>query len=309
MKVNIPNLKALGDNISTTDALTMLICILEFKVHKLSIGKTDNAVDDIDIIAMQMTGKILKSMRTLILVCSIGRDYASACALLRIVVDNISVYNLIYANEDPIEKEYRHYLYVLDGICVRESQMKKDIEDRGNITKDDLEKLQNQYKDTRDADSSIKQFCIDKLNNHTYAKVYPDFHEQCISNNNWKFKDTNFKKDVRQNQYSWKDLYSNLNLEDDVVSFISLYLSQFVHGLILSNINLTGVEENFEPILSITTALLSTIQKDLEVRCPNNDALFSDFMCSPWGSELLQYVDIEHITQYSEGKYPNDKTI
>ena len=234
MKVNIPNLKALGNDISTAEALTMLICILEFKVHKLSIGKTDNAVDDIDVIAMQMTGKILKSMRTLILVCSIGRDYASACALLRIVADNISVYDLIYANTNPIEKEYRHYLYVLDGICLRESQMQKDIEDRGNITKEDLEKLQNQYKGTRDADSSIKQFCIDKLNNHTYAKVYPDFHEQCISNNNWKFKDTNFKKEIRQNQYSWKDLYSNLNLEDDVVYLLG-FISRLGFDIVLFN--------------------------------------------------------------------------
>ena len=149
MKVIIPGLKALGENITTADTLGMLVCLLEYKVSVLKVGKIENCADDIDEIGLQIVSKILRSLRTLIKICSSGQDYVSACALLRMIADNISVYKLIYAIDDPLDKEYRHYLYVLDGISMRESLMQNDIEDEGHISQDDLETLRRQYKEIR----------------------------------------------------------------------------------------------------------------------------------------------------------------
>lgn len=295
MKVIIPGLKALGENITTADTLGMLVCLLEYKVSVLKVGKIENCADDIDEIGLQIVSKILRSLRTLIKICSSGQDYVSACALLRMIADNISVYKLIYAIDDPLDKEYRHYLYVLDGISMRESLMQNDIEDEGHISQDDLETLRRQYKEIRHSDSSVKQFCIDILNRHSYAVLYPDFHKQSLSYRNWKFKDKICVKNINHNKYSWQELYSGLNLKNDVVEFLSSFLSQFVHGLIISNISIQETNDDFEPILSIAIALLGTIQKDLESRCPNSDELFSGFIASQWGGEVLQYIDREQI--------------
>lgn len=295
MKVIIPGLKAFGEHITTADTLRILVCLLEYKVSVLKVGKIENCADDIDEIGLQIVAKTLRSLRTLVKVCSSDQDYVSACALLRMITDNISVYKLIYTNEDSVEKEYRHYLYVLDGISMRESLMLNDIEDEGHISQDDLEKLQRQYKEIRQSDSSVKQFCIDILNRHLYAALYPDFHKQSLSSRNWKFKDKICVKEINRNKYSWQELYSGLNIKKDVVKFLSSFLSQFVHGLIVSNISVQETDDEFEPILSIAIALLSTIQKDLETRCPNSDELFSGFISSKWGREMLQYIDPEQI--------------
>lgn len=299
MKVSIPELEKLGKNITTSDSLIMLICLLEYKVHHLRDGKTENTIDDIDCIAMQMASKILKSLRTLVSVCTTNFDYASACALLRMVADNISVYTLIYANHDSTELEYRHYLYVLDGLSVRESLMKDEIEDNGHISKEDLQNLKLQYSSTRSSDQLSKDFCINKLNKHIYATEYPQFHKQSISNRNWKFKNkievANDKKVKTENQYSWKELYSLLNLNKDIVSFFSSFLSQHIHGLILSNINTNEDQCNFEPIISIAISLLGCIQKDIDSRCPNSNELFTGFMTSKWGYELGGYIDVDYI--------------
>lgn len=299
MKVLVPGLEKFGKNVTTSDQLIMLICLLEYKVHHLREGRTENAIDDIDCIAMQMASKILKSLRTLVSVCTTNSDYASACALLRMVADNISVYNLIYANNDSTELEYRHYLYVLDGLSVRESLMKNEIEDNGNISREDLENLKQQYSNTRSSDLSSKDFCINKLNKHIYATQYPQFHKQSIFNKNWKFKNkigvANDKKVKTENQYSWKELYSLLNLNEDIVSFFSSFLSQHIHGLILSNINTNEEQCDFEPIISIAISLLGCIQKDINSRCPNSDELFRGFMSSKWGDEMLGYIDYENL--------------
>lgn len=295
MKVIIPGLKAFGEHITTADTLRILVCLLEYKVSVLKVGKIENCADDIDEIGLQIVAKTLRSLRTLVKVCSSDQDYVSACALLRMITDNISVYKLIYTNEDSVEKEYRHYLYVLDGISMRESLMLNDIEDEGHISQKDLEKLQRQYKEIRQSDSSVKQLCIDILNRHSYAVLYPDFHKQSLSSRNWKFKDKICVKEINRNKYSWQELYSGLNIKKDVVKFLSSFLSQFVHGLIISNISVQETDDEFEPILSIAIALLSTIQKDLETRCPNSDELFSGFISSKWGREMLQYIDPEQI--------------
>ena len=299
MKVSVPGLEKLGKTITTSDSLIMLICLLEYKVHLLREGKTENAIDDIDCMAMQMASKILKSLRTLVSVCTINLDYASSCALLRMIADNIAVYRLIYANGDLTEQEYRHYLYVLDGLSMRESLMKDEIEDEGNISEEDFEKLKRQYSSTRSSDLSSKDFCIKKLNNHIYATQYSLFHEQSISNRNWKFKNktavAKTKKVKVENQYSWKELYCLLDLKSDIESFFSSFLSQHIHGLILSNINTNEKQCDFEPIISIAISLLGCIQKDIEIRCPNSEEFFSSLMRSKWGDEMLGYIDYENL--------------
>ena len=86
--------------------LASILSLLEYETQWLIKSHTTNNIDDIDGFALQIIAKCLKSLRTLSVICTSCEDYPSANSVLRMVIDSIAVYNIVYANLD-IESQSR----------------------------------------------------------------------------------------------------------------------------------------------------------------------------------------------------------
>ena len=218
--------------------LASILNLLEYETQWLIKSHTANNIDDIDGFALQIIAKCLKSLRTLSVICTSCEDYPSANSVLRMVIDSIAVYNIVYANLDIEERKYRHYLYIKDSIATRLSLMEEKIENTGGISEEEFAELQKQYEDTAASDRLVLQHCDEILSKHSYSSLYPEFHHQSLVNSNWRYKEKVYKSNVNKNRYSWEDLYVSLYSRKDIYTFISSHLSQFVHGLCVSNITI-----------------------------------------------------------------------
>lgn len=244
--------------------LNIILNLLENKTAKVYDKHQNNDIDDIDGFGMQIFCRIIKSLRTLLSICTSSKDYPVANNVLRMIADSVSVYKLIYTSKDHDEKLFRHYLYILDGLSTRNSLMQCDLDNNDKMNQDDFIRLKKKYESTRQSDEGAIKYCKEKLNNHIYSKTYPEFHIQSVENYNWRYKDTVYKKNVNKNRYSWEELYKLLNIPNNIPSFISSYLSQFAHGFCMSNILLDESDEIFTPILSFAFVFAGILKNEFE---------------------------------------------
>lgn len=234
---------------NTGESLEFIVEVIERKLQTTQYKHQSNNIDDIDGFGLQIFDKILTSLKTLISICNKSKDYPAACNLLRMIADSLSTYKLIYSSKDIEEKKFRHYLYVLDGITSRKKLMQNDISNDGTLSVNEFKQLLKQYESTRQSDNDAIKHCNEKLNNHIYSQNYPEFHKLSINKCNWRYKDK-VSSSINKNRYSWGDMYRLLGLPNYFISFISLHLSQYSHGLCVSNLIHPKGENDFTPILS-----------------------------------------------------------
>lgn len=258
--------------------LTSILSLLDIKTQWLLRLHTVNNIDDIDGFALQIINKCLTSLKTLSTICTLCKDYPSANTVLRMVIDSISVYNIVYATSDAEEREYRHYLYVKDSITARMSTMEEKLENNGSISAEDFDKLQKQYEDTTKSDRAVVQYCDSILSKHTYSGLYPEFHQQALEHCNWRYKDKVFRSKVNKNRYSWEELYILFDSRKDIQTFISTHLSQFVHGLCVSNIAIEESEENFAALLSFGLVAAGKLRDFLKLLFPDDTIIYAEYL-------------------------------
>lgn len=257
--------------------LASILSLLEYETQWLIKSHTANNIDDIDGFALQIIAKCLKSLRTLSVICTSCEDYPSANSVLRMVIDSIAVYNIVYANLDIEERRYRHYLYIKDSIATRLSLMEEKIENTGGISEEEFAELQKQYEDTAASDRLVLQHCDEILYKHSYSSLYPEFHRQSLVNSNWRYKEKVYKSNVNKNRYSWEDLYVSLDSRKDIYTFISSHLSQFVHGLCVSNIAIDETTKNSAAILSFGIVAAGKLRDFLKLICPDETPIFAEY--------------------------------
>lgn len=216
---------------------------------------------------------MLDTWKTIFLIYSDNHDYVSSCILSRNIVDNLATIYHIYMNPNENEKLFKHYLYVLDGILCRHKDYPdyNKLVNNGRIPENEFAALIAQVKETNESDMLAKEFIIQQLKTNP---LYQDNQviNDIINNSNWRYKSLNISyKRGEKNQYSWKALYKKLN-PNPYFSVYASYLSVFVHGLSISNINLDNCDGLFEPILSLSiinmnltyTAIMKIYIKDIE---------------------------------------------
>ena len=84
--------------------------------------------------------------------------------------------------------------------------------------------------------------------------------DKLIENCNWKYK--TFSSKTKGNSYTWLAMYEKLKLQRKPTFFS--YLSEFVHGLSISNISVDIDNTTFEPIYGTTSALLGRLHDFIE---------------------------------------------
>ena len=162
--------------------------------------------------------KIVRMFHSLELLTKGTLDEVSARCLLRGILDSVTAYSFVYQREDENDMLFRHYLYALDGW----REYKKSV-----ITISE----ENEYKDKEDyaCDYVIKQI-EEKLRNHIYYSQDQATAKLLIQNSNWKYESL---KNPRSLKYG--EMYSVIGFNNKSIEYFQGYLSQFVHGLCLSN--------------------------------------------------------------------------
>lgn len=199
----------------------------------------------------------LKSFDTFLKVLVEHKDYVSAICLLRMLGDNVAVFRLIYGESDKGLLLLRHALYVIDGCernlevlpekninegCLPEEELKKSIEATRN-NREHRQRMMHEAQEILDA-SSLQQ--RDKA---AFDKIVED--------RNWKFKEFKSYKKKGSNQYKWRDLYVLIDYCNgfDLLS----YISQFAHGLSMSNLVIELNEENIEGVVAEAEGLIKRL--------------------------------------------------
>lgn len=110
--------------------------------------------------------------------------------------------------------------------------------------------------------------CLKILNSHRYAAENPKFHKQSIEKRNWKFKRTEYCKKIKDNKYTWGEMYGLITNNKRTINFFSSHLSQYVHGLGLSNTNVDS-DIKYSTIVVVLTVLVMQIAVDLYTIFPS----------------------------------------
>ena len=145
-------------------------------------------------------------------------DEVSARCVLRGILDSVTAYSFIYQREDENDMLFRHYLYALDGW----REYKKSVI---SISEE------NEYKDKEDyaCDYVIKQI-EKKLEEHIYYVQDRATANLLIQNSNWKYESLQNPRSLK-----YGEMYSIVGFNNKTIEYFQGYLSQFVHGLCLSN--------------------------------------------------------------------------
>lgn len=162
--------------------------------------------------------RIVQMFHSLELLTKNTLDEVSARCLLRGILDSVTTYSFIYQRTDINDILFRHYLYALDGW----REYKKSVI---SIS----EENEYKYKEDYACEYVIKQI-EKKLKNHTYYTQDRDTANLLIQNSNWKYESLQNPRSLK-----YGELYSIIGFSIKSIEYFQGYLSQFVHGLCLSN--------------------------------------------------------------------------
>ena len=201
----------------------------------------------------------LRSFDTFIKVVWQHKDYVSANCLLRMLGDCVAVFRLIYMESDKDLLILRHSLYVIDG-CERNL----DVLPEKNIHEDCLseEELADSNKATqinREHRQRLIKEAQEMLDASPLKQKDKTAFDRIVEDRNWKFKEFKDYKKIGSNQYKWQDLYE---LIDCCKGFdILSYISQYAHGLSMSNLVIELDEQNINGVVGEAIGLIKRLHK------------------------------------------------
>ena len=241
---------------------------------------------------------------------TIGGDYSSSyyygvfsdCTALKSIEIPASVETIeaaafsIFNSKTIEERELRHYLYVLDGVENRIKELRKFPSltfDLNYIEQTEIDQLAQQIETTMQSDLKAKDQLLKKIRNNPLCNV--DM-ENIIQRRNWKYKKLN--NTIKGNRFSWLELYQQAGIKNSVSQFISGYMSEFVHGLCMSNIAYNTPPFEKGQILNINTVFINKttdiIKKLFQNDLAKNDI---DIRKSDIATSLLLMVTPEYISE------------
>lgn len=179
----------------------------------------ESSLDNPNHFKAQMIRKIVNMFQTLDLLTSKTLDEASARSVLRGILDSITIYCFIYNRKDEKNIMYRHYLYILDGWKIYKEYVVNGVLKEGEDT----------IAITSQCDEAIRQI-EDRLYSHSFSKLNSANVKDIINKSNWKYVSLDSTK-----SYKFLQMYKVIGLDESMANYYQYYLSQFSHGLCLSN--------------------------------------------------------------------------
>lgn len=235
----------------------------------------------------------LKSFDTLIKVVVEHKDYVSANCLLRMLGDSVAVFRLIYGEKDKDFLLLRHALYVIDG-CERNMAVlpEKDISE-GSLPDNELEEANRQIRYSREHRQRLMREAQEILDQSTLQNRDKDAFDKIVEDRNWKFKEFKFYKKKGCNQYKWQELY---DLIDECKYFDLLsYISQFAHGLSMSNLVIQTDESNMSGIVAEAVGLIDRLHDyTLNFFADDYQYIMEGLLDPEMRDKILSYFDEQH---------------
>lgn len=245
MKIPIPEVEENFD--SCEDALAHIVKSCRIIVDKAKRICTQSSVQDIPAYSLAFIDKVLVEASTLISISRQRKDYNTVCALVRILADNVATLNIVYNCENDEERVLRHLLYVLDGVSQRYELLEgHKMRYDGKIPKETYDALYLQVEGAKKNARGCIDFCVENIKGRLLYVEHKQQIDVLIERKNWKYKDMANPKD----SFTWKELYGMLNINTGDEMFP--YLSQYVHGLSVSNILLDDKDDFDAPVLFAT---------------------------------------------------------
>ena len=195
--------------------LAMIESFSEYLNQKYPEGSLDNP-DHYKTIIIQ---KIVQMFHTLNTLAKESKDEVSARCVLRGILDSVTTYCFIYQRDDINDMMFRHYLYEIDGVTTYKTAIVDGILEEG-INKPIFEYSCNEV---------IKQL-KQQLYSHPYMNLKNRNIEIIIQNNNWKYESIENPRSL-----SFQKMYKQIMKDTKLVNYYQGILSQYTHGLCLSN--------------------------------------------------------------------------
>lgn len=198
-----------------------------------------------------------KSFDTLLKIVLEHNDYISANCILRMLGDSVAVFHLIYMEEDKDMRWLRHALYIIDGCEQNIEVLSNEDMNRGAMADEDLEVLNKGLRYNVELRQRLMGEAQQIIDASPLKMRDADAFNKIVKDRNWKFKEFKNYKKTETNQYKWADLYKKIGRCDDVN--VLSFLSQYIHGLSMSNIVMEMNEENRDGVLTEAIALMNLL--------------------------------------------------
>lgn len=200
----------------------------------------------------------LKSFDTFFKVVVEHKDYVTANCILRMLGDCVAIFRLIYGEPNPNYLLLRHALYVIDG-CERNLAVltEENIID-GCLPDEELKEARRRVRFNREHRQRLMHEAQELLTRSTLPLKDKASFDTIVKDRNWKFKE--FKSsDKKYNQYKWRELYDLIG-KCQFYDLLS-YISQYAHGLSMSNL-VTGMnQDNFDGVVGEAVGLIDRLQQ------------------------------------------------
>jgi hypothetical protein len=236
----------------------------------------------------------LKSFDTMLKVVEEHHDCVTANCILRMLADCVAVFRLIYMEPDKDIRMFRHCLYVIDGCKENLAVLPEELEAVDDSMPDiELQNIRNGIKFNRKhREDMIKD--VNEILAHSPLKTKDEkAFNKIVEDRNWKFKEFKYTKQPRDNQYRMSDLYKMIMRFEDQDYFS--FLSQYAHGLSMSNLVIHNHKLNSEGILIEGMALLETmIDYTLHFFNEEHFSIFTEFLQPGIQEKVFSCFDKEH---------------
>lgn len=197
----------------------------------------------------------LKSFDTLLKVAIEHKDYVTAACILRMLGDCVSVFRLVYMEPNGDLRLLRHCLYILDGCERNLVVIPEENNNKKCMPKEEWGDFDKQVKFNRDLRLRMMKEAQGMLDSSPLKVTDESAFNKIVEDRNWKFKEFKWYKKVGSNQYQWKELYDLIGMCEQYDLFS--YISQYAHGLSMSNLIIEMDEVNCDGIVGEALGLIN----------------------------------------------------
>lgn len=236
--------------------------------------------------------KIVQMFHTLEMLVKVAQDQASERCVLRGILDSVTTYCFVYQRTDIKDVIFRHYLYILDGW--------KEYKNTIIETSENCDCTKFVVCQCDDAINQIEE----KLQIHPFYIQNSSTAKSIIQKANWKYESLQNPRSLKY----W-EIYKNVGFDEKLVNYYQGYLSQFAHGLCLSNTR----NAHSEQMKSIIYESIPIEYRFIQAILHNfrDDNLMDKFLGSEKYKEFLdsKQTNLNDIADTVQALVHNDKTL
>ena len=205
-------------------------------------------------------------MKSVYVLFQTTQDRASMMILDRSVIDlNATICFLFDHVKDTDERALRILLFYLDGVRTRLKISKENLKERNPkyISEEEYNATLKQMKAAKVADlNAVKDLELQIK----VSPLYEQMHPLIMKNASWRYK----KIDSEYN-YTWTELYTIASGEEDMAQFEQKYLSHYVHGTAISDIQYSSINDT-NPVfaLNICCSILNHLEPIIKAWFPDD---------------------------------------